>query len=183
MNQPALIIVTGPPGAGKTTLARHLTQALRLPLFSRDTLKELLYDNLGAGDNEWRRRLGAATYPLLYAIAEQILIAGHSCLLETAFSAELDTPEFKRLNKLVDFQFIQIVCRAEPAILHERVTQRFNNGQHPAHPGAMSFEDYQSRFLTDREYVINLPGKIIEVITNDTSQHQLVLEQLRHLLK
>ena len=34
--------MTGPPGSGKTTLARPLAQRLRLPLLSKDDIKEAL---------------------------------------------------------------------------------------------------------------------------------------------
>ena len=40
VNHPFLIVVTGRPAAGKTTLAHTLAQAIRCPLISRDEIKE-----------------------------------------------------------------------------------------------------------------------------------------------
>jgi MoxR-like ATPase len=37
--QPWLVVVTGAPGSGKTTLARELASALRLPFLSRDQVR------------------------------------------------------------------------------------------------------------------------------------------------
>ena len=40
MEKPCLIVVTGMPGAGKTTFSRALGEALFLPVISRDQIKE-----------------------------------------------------------------------------------------------------------------------------------------------
>jgi predicted ATPase len=44
-----LVLVTGPPGSGKTTLAVPLARRLELPLIAKDTIKEALFDALGTG--------------------------------------------------------------------------------------------------------------------------------------
>ena len=43
-----LLVVTGPPCAGKTTLAAQLGLELSLPVVHRDVLKEILFDTLGS---------------------------------------------------------------------------------------------------------------------------------------
>ncbi len=55
-----IVIVSGAPGAGKTTLAPPLAAALGLPLFAKDTIKETLYDLLGYDEADRCRVSGVA---------------------------------------------------------------------------------------------------------------------------
>ena len=41
------VLVAGPPGSGKTTLANPLSEHLRLPLIAKDPIKEALMDVQG----------------------------------------------------------------------------------------------------------------------------------------
>jgi hypothetical protein len=45
-----VIVVTGLPGSGKTTLARQLSASLGLPLLSLDSVKEALVDHVDCDD-------------------------------------------------------------------------------------------------------------------------------------
>lgn len=68
MLSPPVVLVTGVPGSGKTTLARRLSPALGLPLLSKDVVEETLFDVLGAGDRAWSTRLGAAANEVLWSL-------------------------------------------------------------------------------------------------------------------
>src|SRR5438046_2407448 len=97
MAEPRLIIVTGLPATGKTTLARRLAADLALPLVTKDDIKERLFDRLGWRDRAWSRLLGQATYDLLYYFSELLLAGGRSFVVESNFHPDEATPRFRAL--------------------------------------------------------------------------------------
>jgi predicted kinase len=67
-----VVIVSGPPAAGKSTLAGPLAAELGFTLVAKDRIKETLHDALGLvadTDLAWSKRLGAASMELLWALA------------------------------------------------------------------------------------------------------------------
>ena len=58
MSRALLVIISGPPGAGKMVLGRRLAQALGFPFINKDDIKEILFDTLGWHDREWSKKLG-----------------------------------------------------------------------------------------------------------------------------
>jgi predicted kinase len=73
-----VVLVSGVPGAGKSTIARPLAAELGFALLGKDTIKEVLADALEIGALEIgaleisagaSRRLGAAAMELMWALA------------------------------------------------------------------------------------------------------------------
>lgn len=58
----AVVLITGPPASGKTTLARNLAERLNLPVLAKDRIKETLFDAL---DDAPTDVLGKASFQLL----------------------------------------------------------------------------------------------------------------------
>ena len=75
---PALILFSGLPGCGKTTLARRVAGTLRAPLFAKDRVQRVLRDHVP----------GAAPldgYRLLLDLADEQLALGLSVVLDAVF--------------------------------------------------------------------------------------------------
>ena len=56
-----IILVSGSPAAGKTTIATLLSKKLKIPLISKDTIKEILFDSIGIQDRNFSKLLGKAS--------------------------------------------------------------------------------------------------------------------------
>jgi predicted kinase len=118
-----LVLVTGPPAAGKTTLAGPLAAALGLPLIGKDLIKEALFDALGTGDRAWSRRLGAASYEVLFAVA--------GALPAAVLDANLGPEAVPRLRAF-DADLVEVFCRCPPAEVERRFAARAPS-RHPGH--------------------------------------------------
>jgi predicted kinase len=130
---PTLLIVSGAPASGKTTLARRLASDLRLPLLARDDLKEALADALGApSDVPASMRLGAGAYAMLYLVAERLIEAGTGVIIESNFRRGVSETELKPLLAWSDAGLIH--CKAEPEVVRTRYADRTDRGErHVAH--------------------------------------------------
>src|SRR5258708_27729259 len=134
---PLVLIVTGAPASGKTTLGRQLAAALGLPYFSKDLFKESLFDSLGWQDRAWSLRLGGASTDLLFLSAEVLLAAGQPVALECNFRDEWHGPTLRALAERFVCRFVQVVCAAPGPTLVQRFERRALSGErHPAHTDA-----------------------------------------------
>jgi predicted kinase len=162
--QPVLIVVSGPPCAGKTTLARQLGERLSLPVMTKDTIKETLFDNLGWSDRAWSKRLGGASAEVLYTFAEAQLQAGRSCIVEANFSTAFANPVFQRFKACYAFLPIQILCVAEPAVLRVRFEQRARSGErHPGHQDHLFTAPQVNNPIPGRIEPLDIGGYVIEL--------------------
>jgi predicted kinase len=144
--RPAVLIITGPPASGKSTLGRQLAHRLGLALLSKDLFKEVLFDELGWSDREWSRRLGSTSMALLFRSARALLEADQSVALEANFYPEWDTDDLRRLGDSSGCRFVQVVCTASPQTLVERYRRRSLTGErHPGHTESEALD--ASRFV------------------------------------
>jgi predicted kinase len=169
--KPLLIIISGPPCSGKTSLGSWLSEQLTLPFFHRDGFKELLFDRLGWSDLEWSQRLGGASYGLIYHTATALLQARRSLIVESNFDPQFDTHGLRAQAARYPVLPLQIRCMAEGGVLFERFKQRVASGQrHPGHLDHLNivvYEPVAREGAGPRNDFLEIGGERIDVETND----------------
>lgn len=127
-----VIVVTGLPGAGKSTLARELARRYRLPLLAKDFIKESLLDVLGAADAARSRKLSDASFAAMFRLAAEWVRAGEGFILEGNFRpGEHEDP---LRDALAATQVAQVLCRVPEAERLARLAAREKNpSRHAGH--------------------------------------------------
>lgn len=150
-----LVVVTGHPATGKTTVATELGRRLGLPVFHKDEIKERLADAVGWSNRASSQRLGHAATLVLYDLAERLLGAGQSVVLESNFPAEHASAPLRAAAEGAGADVVQVVLRAPQAVMEERFAARV---RHPVH--------VQQELGPMPPYeALDLPGRLIDVDT------------------
>jgi len=124
-----LIVVSGAPATGKSTIAAAMAAELRWPLLSLDPVKETLADVLGPGDEHWSDRLGDAAAEIIFRLTAQFPDA----------VAEGWWRGARRELALAAFAgAVEVFCRCPPELAARRMRDRHGVSRHPIHRDVMN---------------------------------------------
>jgi predicted kinase len=182
---PTIIIVTGRPAAGKSTLAKWLSQELKFPFVSKDNIREELFDRLGWRDRKWAQELGKASVDMMFYFARAELEVGHSIIMDNSFYPPVSNPRFQALKEKYHAESIQIVCNSDRETLFQRFKSRANSGsRHPGHGDQAVLDELYANLAANSSQILEIGGSVIEVDTTDFTRvnYQEILRPVKALL-
>jgi predicted kinase len=183
MSERLMIIVSGAPATGKTTLSKNIAKKFDLPLVNKDELKELLFDNLGLKDTDWAVKLGIASFELLFLLADKLAQTGKPFIVEGNFDNRFSTKSFIDMKTKHNYSVLHLHCHAEEKILYERYVSRDNSGdRHPGHIRLEGgFEDFKNTII-DRPFKLLIEDS--ETIEIDTTRfNEVDLDKISNQVK
>ena len=117
------ILVTGIPAAGKSTMAEAMSERLKLPVISKDTVKELLFDNVGFQSREEKVNLGVASMEIMYYAAGQLMKVGQPFILENNFEYASEQG-IKALLEKYQYAALTITLTGDYKVIYQRFLER-----------------------------------------------------------
>ncbi len=164
--RPTLIVVSGPAGSGKTTLAHALAAAVGCPAICRDEIKEGMVHATPGFVAAKGDELTARTLPVFFGLLELLLRAGATTVAEAAFQDHVRRPRLEPLAGLAEIRIVH--CTVAPEVAFRRTQQRARD--HPlrrahADPGPNDQASYQAVHRAFARPALDVPS--LEVDTTD----------------
>ncbi|MGH3219125.1 MAG: AAA family ATPase [Streptosporangiaceae bacterium] len=119
---PTLVVISGPAGAGKTTLAHQLGRAAGCPAICRDEIKEGMAHSRRGFVPAPADELTMRTLRVFFDVLELLLRAGVTMVAEAAFQDHVWRPRLEPLRGLADLRVVHCVVSHEVAF--RRILQR-----------------------------------------------------------
>jgi predicted kinase len=123
MHRPHLIVLSGLPGSGKSTIAELLAKRLRLPIFSVDPIESAIVEAGIARSFE----TGLAAYLVAATLADEQLKVGGSVIIDAVNAEEEGKDVWRGLAKKHGIELIVLLVALERSLHQQRLASRVRN--------------------------------------------------------
>lgn len=118
-----LLLISGMPATGKSTLARRIGEELHFPILEKDEIKEVLFDTLGYADLKEKRRLDTIATAVLLQTAEKLLQSGVDLILVNNFESSM-APTVDEMIARCEARCITLFLNGDAEVLYQRYVER-----------------------------------------------------------
>ena len=116
---PALVVVSGLPGTGKSHFCRRLAEKLELVILESDSLRKLLFPSPTYGKEE-----SARLFRTLHGLLEELLRKGVSVALDATNLEEHNREQLYHIADQAGARLVIVRMEAPPEVVEQRLQRR-----------------------------------------------------------
>ncbi|HOT84499.1 MAG TPA: AAA family ATPase [Methanofastidiosum sp.] len=141
-----IIVITGLPGTGKTTIAKALAKEIDAIVFSTDKIRKMIFE-IPVYNEEDKRMV----YNELFFQAEKYLKMGKNVILDGTFYTKALRNRAKEVGALFSQKVYFVYCKTPEDILKKRIDSRkdkFSDADYNVYLGMKKiFEDFEEEII------------------------------------
>lgn len=104
-------------------MAEVMSERLKLPVISKDAIKELLFDHVGFSSRAEKVKLGIASMEIMYYVASQLMKAEQPFILENNFEYSSE-PGMKNLLEKHQYSTLTITLTGDYKVIYQGFLKR-----------------------------------------------------------
>lgn len=165
--QPAMILMSGPSGSGKSVVTRRLFASMPVIQLASDIERKRLagFDPLettesGPGKGIYSSEMGRKTYERLLTLCRRVTAAGYIAVADATFLKQDQRRPFAELAQALGLPFLILEMKTPVDVLRQRVADRLQRGDDPAEADIAVLEAQLAS---------------MEALTHEERQHALVI--------
>ena len=161
------MLLVGPPGVGKSTLARALSARAGIDVIESDDVRRAVFADPSYSKSESER-----VFDVVHGAAEARLASGTGVIVDATHLVEAERAIFYAINERLATRLIVVRLTAAPAVVRKRLAQR-TRAEGPGPAGLDVYE--RMRHIRQR---ITQPHLVVDTTTGIEAALEAVLREI-----